>query len=190
MKQSSGLFRTPWDIDYSTNVFYRQGIYGPKCGDNCCSSCTFSPFLIYYSQEARAYSMTVFFIAFAMVFYLRALKNNDIKNWALFSLLSAFSFWSHYYVFILITAFVLYALALQVMNIQKNIKKIGMILLAVVLFCLASLPIILVTIQRFFYEPPKPPNSGPKDLTSSTTPFSRYPALVKSFWFCIFFYLL
>ena len=37
----------------------------------------FSPFLIYYSQEARAYSMMLFFVAFAMVFYLRALKTND-----------------------------------------------------------------------------------------------------------------
>ena len=71
---------------------------------------TFSPFLIFYSQEARAYSMTVFFIAFAMIFYLKALKNNDIKNWALFGLLSALAFWSHYYVFVLIAALVIYAI--------------------------------------------------------------------------------
>ena len=39
---------------------------------------TFSPFLIFYSQEARAYSMMLFFVTFSMVFYFRALKSNDI----------------------------------------------------------------------------------------------------------------
>jgi mannosyltransferase len=140
--------------------FVGKEIMDRNVGIIAAAAATVSPFLIYYSQEARAYSMTVFFIAFAMVFYLRALKNNDIKNWAVFGLLSALSFWSHYYVFILITAFVLYALALQVMNIQKNIKKIGMILLAIVLFCLASLPIILVIIQRFIVRIAEAPKFG------------------------------
>ena len=40
----------------------------------------FSPFLIFYSQEARAYSMMLFFVTFSMVFYFRALKTNDIQE--------------------------------------------------------------------------------------------------------------
>lgn len=134
------------------------------------TAATFSPFLIYYSQEARAYSMTVFFIAFAMIFYLRALKNNEIKNWIIFGLLSALAFWSHYYVFVLIAALVLYALALQLMDIQKNIKKLWMILLSVVVFSLASLPIIIITIQRFFIRTAEAPLFGAQgfDIIYST----------------------
>lgn len=124
------------------------------------AAAAFSPFLIFYSQEARAYSMALFFIAFAMVFYLKALKENDIKNWALFGVLSAFAFWSHFYVFVLIASLVVYALALQAQNIRENIKNIGTILLAVVLFSLASLPLILVTIQLFFTRTAAPPTFG------------------------------
>ena len=63
-----------------------------------------SPFLIFYSQEARAYSMMLFFVTFAMVFYFKALKTNDLKNWAMFGILSALAFWSHFYSFVIITA--------------------------------------------------------------------------------------
>jgi 4-amino-4-deoxy-L-arabinose transferase-like glycosyltransferase len=120
----------------------------------------FSPFLILYSQEARAYSMALFFIAFAMVFYLRALKDNSIKNWALFGILSAFAFWSHFYVFVLIASLVIYALALQAQNTKENLKKISTIILAVVVFSLASLPLIIVTIQLFFTRTAAAPTFG------------------------------
>ena len=70
----------------------------------------FSPFLIFYSQEARAYSMMLFFVTFSMVFYFRALKSNDLTNWALFGILSALAFWSHFYALVIIGALVLYAL--------------------------------------------------------------------------------
>ena len=134
------------------------------------TAATFSPFLIFYSQEARAYSMTVFFIAFAMIFYLKALKNNDIKNWALFGFLSALAFWSHYYVFVLIAALVIYAIAIQLMDIRKNIKKVGMVLLSVLVFSIACLPIILVTIQRFFIRTAEAPKYGAQgfDIIYST----------------------
>jgi mannosyltransferase len=49
----------------------------------------FSPFLLFYSQEARAYSMMLFFVTFSMFFYFRALKNNDVWDWVLFGILSA-----------------------------------------------------------------------------------------------------
>jgi 4-amino-4-deoxy-L-arabinose transferase-like glycosyltransferase len=131
---------------------------------------TFSPFLIFYSQEARAYSMTVFFIAFAMIFYLKALKNNDIKNWVFFGILSALAFWSHYYVFVLIAALVIYAIAINLIDIRKNIKKMGMVLLSVLVFSLACLPIIIVTIQRFFIRTAESPKFGAQgfDIIYST----------------------
>jgi mannosyltransferase len=121
---------------------------------------TISPFLIYYSQEARAYSMALFFIAFAMVFYLRALKDNTVKNWALFGILSALAFWSHFYVFVLIASLVVYALALQVQDIRKNIKNVRTILIAVVLFSLACLPLIIVTLQLFITRTASAPTFG------------------------------
>ena len=124
------------------------------------AAAVFSPFLLYYSQEARAYSMALFFITFAMVFYLKALKDNSVRNWALFGILSALAFWSHFYVFVLIASLVIYALALQAQDIRKNIRNIGTILLAVFLFSLASLPLIIVTIQLFITRTAAAPTFG------------------------------
>ncbi len=109
----------------------------------------FSPFLVYYSQEARAYSLMFFFVVFGMIFYLRALKDNRLSNWALFGILSALAFWSHFYAIVIIGALVLYALAIQLLNIKENLQNVKMLIIAVVIFCLASLPLILLGIQLF-----------------------------------------
>jgi len=109
----------------------------------------FSPFLVYYSQEARAYSLMLFFVAFAMIFYLRALKNNSLQNWALFGLLSALAFWSHFYAFVIIAAMVLYALGIQLQNVRENIRNLKMIILSVILFCIVSLPLLTLGIRLF-----------------------------------------
>jgi hypothetical protein len=105
--------------------------------------------LIFYSQEARAYSVMLFFVAFSMVFYFKALKTNDIKNWAIFGILSALAFWSHFYGFVIIAALVLYAIFVQFQKIRKDIKNIKPLALAVVLFTIICLPLIIVTVQLF-----------------------------------------
>jgi len=109
----------------------------------------FSPFLIFYSQEARAYSMMLFFVAFAMVFYFKALKINDLKNWALFGILSAFAFWTHFYSFVIIAALILYALLLQITNIRNNFQNLKMIAVSIVLFAILCFPLIFLAIQLF-----------------------------------------
>jgi len=113
------------------------------------AAAAFSPFLIFYSQEARAYSMMFFFVAFSMVFYFRALKENDIKDWALFGLLSGLAFWSHFYALVIIGALVLYALIDQILKYAKDIKKIVPMVIGWAVFAVVCLPLILITIQLF-----------------------------------------
>ena len=81
----------------------------------------FSPFLIFYSQEARAYSMMLFFVTASMVFYFRALKSNGLSDWALFGILSALAFWSHFYALVIIGALFLYALYELYPKIRNNL---------------------------------------------------------------------
>ncbi|MDD1703891.1 MAG: glycosyltransferase family 39 protein [Methanoregula sp.] len=109
----------------------------------------FSPFLIYYSQEARAYSLMFFFVAFGLLFYLKALKDNRLVNWVLFGILSALAFWSHFYAIVIIGALVLYALAIQLGNIKENLQNLKMLIISVVIFSVASLPLILLGVQLF-----------------------------------------
>lgn len=120
----------------------------------------FSPFLIFYSQEARAYSMMLFFVTFAMVFYFKALKTNDPKNWAFFGVLAALAFWAHFYAMVIIAALVLYALAVQVKKIKEDIRNLKPVSLAIVLFTVICLPLIIVTIQLFAKRSASAPTFG------------------------------
>ena len=124
----------------------------------------FSPFLIFYSQEARAYSMMLFFVAFALFFYFKALKYNDLKNWALFGVLSALAFWSHFYAFVIIASLILYALFLQIGNVQKNMQNLKMIAVSIVLFVVLCFPLILLAIQLFASRTSSAPAFGIQGL--------------------------
>ncbi len=119
-----------------------------------------SPFLIFYSQEARAYSMMLFFVAFAMVFYLKAMRTNDITNWALFGVMSALAFWAHFYAFTIIAALFIYALAIRVRDIRKGMQGLTMLIIAAVVFVILCLPLILVTVQLFFVRSASTPTFG------------------------------
>ncbi len=111
--------------------------------------CTFSPFLLFYSQEARAYSMGLFFVAFATVFFLKALKSNNLTHWILFGLMSALAFWSHFYTLVLIGTLFLYALAIKIPEIIKDIRAFKPLIAAATVFAVICLPLIFVTIQLF-----------------------------------------
>jgi uncharacterized membrane protein len=120
----------------------------------------FSPFLIFYSQEARAYSMMLFFVAFAMIFYLKALKTNDIVSWALFGILSALAFWAHFYAFTIIAALFIYALAIKIKDIRQGMQGFKMLIIAAVVFVILCLPLIIVTAQLFFVRSSSAPTFG------------------------------
>jgi mannosyltransferase len=120
----------------------------------------FSPFLLYYSQEARAYTMMLFFVTLSMVFYFRALKTNDLLNWALFGILSALAFWSHFYALVIIGALLLYALYELLPKIKSSINAIKPLATAGVIFGIICLPLILVTFQLFAKRTASAPTFG------------------------------
>ena len=120
----------------------------------------FSPFLIYYSQEARAYSMMLFFVTFSMVFYFRALKNNDIEDWAFFGILSALAFWSHFYALVIIGALILYALYEMTPKILSSLNTARPLVIGGVIFGIICFPLILVTIQLFALRTASAPTFG------------------------------
>lgn len=132
-----------------------------------------SPFLIYYSQEARVYSTMLFFVAASMVFYLKALKTNDIANWALFGVMSALAFWAHFYAFTIIAALFIYALAIRIRDIHKGIQGIKMIIIAAAVFVILCLPLILVTVQLFFVRSASAPTFGIRGLGLITETFRQ-----------------
>lgn len=124
------------------------------------AACAFSPFLVYYSQEARAYSVMLFFLLFAMFFFFLALKTDHVKDWVLFGVLSALAFWSHFYALVLIGALVLYALFVKFPALKKDIGSIKPMIIAGAAFGVICLPLILVTIQLFAIRTAAAPTYG------------------------------
>jgi len=110
---------------------------------------TFSSFHIYYSQEARAYSPMLFFASLAMLFFLKAIQQNDTKNWILFGLFSAIAFWLHFYVIVLIASLVLFTLIIQLPRYRENILNIKPVFLGIITFCVVCFPLLIITVQRF-----------------------------------------
>jgi mannosyltransferase len=104
--------------------------------------------------------MMLFFVTFSMVFYFRALKSNDIRNWALFGILSALAFWSHFYALVIIGALVLYALYELYPKIKTNLNAARPLIAGGILFGVICLPLILVTIQLFTKRTASAPTFG------------------------------
>jgi 4-amino-4-deoxy-L-arabinose transferase-like glycosyltransferase len=124
------------------------------------AACAFSPFLIYYSQEARAYSVMLFFVILGMIFFLSALKTDSVKDWILFGVFSALAFWSHFYALVIIGALALYALVVKFPALRKDIGSIRPMIIAGAAFVVICLPLILVTIQLFARRTSSAPTYG------------------------------
>jgi len=91
----------------------------------------------------------LFFVACSMVFYLKALKSNDLVNWGLFGILSALAFWTHFYALVFIGSLVLYAVFALFAKIHKDLTAAKPAVAAAVIFSVICLPLIVVTIQLF-----------------------------------------
>jgi mannosyltransferase len=61
-----------------------------------------NPMLIWYSQEARSYSLLIFFGALSMLFFVRALERRRGRDLALWALASALALCSHYFAFFVV----------------------------------------------------------------------------------------
>lgn len=139
--------------------------YDRNVGIIAAAGFTFSPFLIFYSQEARAYSMMLFFVALAMLFCLRALKTNDIKEWILFGVFSALAFWSHFYAVVMIGALVLYALIESLPKIRNDISLLKPMIAGCATCAILALPVIIITLPLIAKRTGTGPTFGIQGMT-------------------------
>lgn len=97
---------------------------------------TFSPFLIYYSQEARSYSMVLLFCAILMLAYLHAIKTNGYLSWFICSIIATLAFWTHFYSFVFIAPLVIFA-------IYKNRSDIIPLIMPIILWVGLTSPLLV-----------------------------------------------
>lgn len=63
-----------------------------------------SPLLIWYSQEARSYSLLVFFSALSLLFFASALRDPDRRTIVWWAVTSVLAIWTHYFGVFLVSA--------------------------------------------------------------------------------------
>jgi mannosyltransferase len=132
-------------------VFYVLGkeYVGQDIGLIAAVLITFSPFGIYYSQDARNYSLALLLVSIALLFYIKALKNNTPKNWILFSVFSVLTFWTDFYAILPIGFAYSYAFILYRNEIIGNIQKVRGLVISFVVFAISVLPVFLPAIQAY-----------------------------------------
>jgi 4-amino-4-deoxy-L-arabinose transferase-like glycosyltransferase len=143
-------------------LFYILGkeFFDRNAGIIAAAVLAFSQFHILYSQDARAYTTVLFFFSIALIFYMKALRTNDIRAWVLSGIFSGLAFWTHFYVFIIITGLYLFAIILMLKNNQKKFSQLKNPGLSIVAFLIVTLPLLIVTINLFMIRTGAPPTYG------------------------------
>lgn len=152
---------------------------------------TFSPFLIYYSQDARAYSMALMLVSAEFYFFLKAIKSENVKYWAAFGLFAGLAFWTHYYTAIFTALIFGYILVTFILSIKENIKNIKPVLISAGVMTLVILPVIIVMVPLFLQISSSPPTYGVQGIVlipttlNSMSGFSDYATLLFTILFIL-----
>jgi len=143
-------------------VIYLMGrdLFDKNTGIIAAALMSVSPFHIFYSQEARAYSLALLFLSVAFLFFLRAYRSNDMKSWLLFGVFSALAFWSHFYSAILVGLLLLFALGMKVRDYCKDPKSLVPLILGIGAFGIICLPLIIAVLQLFVLRTSAAPTYG------------------------------
>lgn len=105
----------------------------------------FSPFCLNYAQEAYSYAMVLFVASLMFLFYLKANKTNEIKNWLLFGVFSALAFWTHFYLAIALIVIYVYTVILIITSNREWIKGLVYGIITTTILCS---PIVYMAIYR------------------------------------------
>jgi mannosyltransferase len=64
----------------------------------------FSPTHVYYSQEARSYTLTILLVLVSSWFFVRAVEQNRERDWALWTVFGVLAVYSHYFASLVLVA--------------------------------------------------------------------------------------
>ncbi len=157
-------------------VFYLIGkeFHDRNVGIISAALLTVSYFGIYYSQEAYSYSLVLFAFSLVILFYLYALRTDNITWWVIFGLTSAIAFWTHYYVFVGLGVIYLHAVIMRAGGMKKDIRRAKNLLIAFCTTLILTLPLLFIVGERFFRLTGTPPTYGVLGPTLIQETFIRF----------------
>lgn len=127
------------------------------------------PFHIIYSQEARAYTLMLFFISVALYSFIKVSKDNDnqLKWWISTGVFSSLAFWTHFYSIIFILGIFIFALFVH----RKQIKNV---VISIATFAILSLPLLIVMKDLFLIRTASAPTYGIQGVSIITVTLSSF----------------
>ena len=152
-------------------VFYLLGreFNNRKTGIVAATLLTFSSFHIYYSQEARPYTLLLFCFSLALLFYLHALSTDTRRTWLLFGVFSALSCWMHFFGFVMVLPLFILALFYKFYSGKTSIKDLKPVILAGAICFLFSLPMLLVSLHAGISKVAQDESWGVRGITVITS---------------------
>ncbi|MCD6080819.1 MAG: glycosyltransferase family 39 protein [Candidatus Omnitrophica bacterium] len=135
---------------------------------------TLSPFHIWYSQEARCYTLFLTLTLSMIYFFLQSLYTQDKKSLYLFSFFSIFNLYTHYYSIIVLLVIYLYILLFHHKEKNKYIKIGLVIVLAFIPYFFAA------TIHHMHLHPWQFSLLNWQNLKNLILEFSPFAPLTKS----------
>lgn len=104
------------------------------------------PQLLFFGVEIRMYSLGFFFATASGIYAYECIKDSNIKNWILFTVLSTFAGYSHHFAFVTVGLVYFYLLLYYFFADRKNIKRFFICLLFTFIL---YFPCLIVTLNQF-----------------------------------------
>jgi mannosyltransferase len=132
-------------------AFYIVGteLFDRNTGILAAALLTFSPFHLFYSQEARDYALMLLLFSLAFFFFLRLLKSWGRKDALLFGIFAGLALWGHFYAFVPLLGLFIFALALKARDMIRDPRTAIPLVISILVFTLLTLPLIYYAVQLF-----------------------------------------
>jgi len=146
-----------------------------------------SPFHIWYSQEARMYSLLCLVSLASIYFFVRACKGDIWRDWAVFAILTGLSLYVHNLAFLVPVTLILVTVASRRWNTLKRLIVASVIAATIFLPWLMLVPGQLAKVRQAYWVP----TPGPTELVRTLLVFTFNLPLPQ--WLlplCLFYSLL
>ncbi|MDH7593397.1 MAG: glycosyltransferase family 39 protein [Methanomicrobiales archaeon] len=143
-------------------VFYLLGreVQDRNTGLVAAALLAFSPFHLFYSQEARAYSFMLLLLSLAFLFFLRGMRSGELREWILFGIIASLSFWVHFYALVPVAILFSVAILLGLADLRKQFLSLKNAILSLLAFAILSLPLVVIAAGLFAKRTSAPPTYG------------------------------
>ena len=134
----------------------------------------FSSYHLFYSQEARAYSVLLLIFSISLIFYFKAFQTNSLQHWMLCGFFSAVACWLHYTAFPVIIFLFLFAVARMVYKEHGGFSTLKPVILAATFSLIIVAPMIILAIHSLHSKLSSPLTWGFKGYQLITEIFQQF----------------